>query len=1012
MANSDDQLSLADVGAKVLHWLWEASAQSETVRWLVVVGAGLLLVALVFAGLVYAIAKLIEGLAKLADIYKGSGLPLPLGRANALKVRRRIQFCKVIAADLSYISKAENWNDQYFTDLEAEVETEGGYYASAAHRLIRRRSFGLRRVASLIRAITSSTEKVIQLIGEPGAGKSVAMRHLAAQLAARGAKSKATKALVPLYVNLRELDVAVGEAITADLIRRFVFDNIRRGDPDTSAFVRENWDEYRTNGNWFFLLDSFDEIPAILHAEAGSEVADSYAQAIRIFLDGMGECRGVLASREFKGPVSLPWKKFKIVSLGIDRQLKLVRNAFLTDDQEKTVQDHLVSSNALIGATPLFLTLLCRYVKDEGRAPTNDTDLLGLHITRLANRDPRYLVRMYSLTPDELLSGAAWIAKLFAEDETIGLAPTVEQIQQKCDLASIPKGNLEQLIAALVDCKIGRADVPNIAYGERRFAFSHRRYQEALFIQFLKANPDHISKRDLLTVSRWREYAVTLLQTEGQVFLGEILTEAANLLREIAKTQKPKAASFQFSDGYGFFEWSGSVEKYVLELLHEGLIRRLDEVPNYLSEAVKNILEPRWENGDALDCYQVVALGALLPSPSLSRYLSKLFQFGTSSGEAIAFQQTAALRGDTSRVIQRSVLKRLANETIEANENEVLLRLRAFAARLPEKFGANLVYRRCLAIRRPIRLVYKLFRPFVPKRFVNLLSPNLAEEAGLHGTGRLPALPIAAVLLFGMAVFVGIFLGSIIGQAKASNEITASLTPIEILLKGDFSFLADWWSRASLLERLPIFAWAAMVFVYILLCAIFVLRAVGEPLGPKFFIQLIKNVSRYRSEFRRFLRLLLVVILTFALIFGLGHFFIFLGSILGIYELPAHPFIVGLFAAGFIAALDIMGRQFRLRVLQVTGRRHVKKLRSGDASDLELICGLSTLEQVVVVLSQDDALLTKNHDARSLSAYLMSYVREDPSLKGQYDPEWAFQEMSWSTMRRCVEILDERCATS
>ncbi|MFW8080303.1 hypothetical protein ACOIFA_32760, partial [Klebsiella pneumoniae] len=82
-------------------------------------------------------------------------------------------------------------------DLEAEVETEGGYYASALDKLRRKKSFGLRKERSLIRAISSSTERAMQLVGEPGSGKSVALRHLAKQFAIQGKKSNDKKATVP-----------------------------------------------------------------------------------------------------------------------------------------------------------------------------------------------------------------------------------------------------------------------------------------------------------------------------------------------------------------------------------------------------------------------------------------------------------------------------------------------------------------------------------------------------------------------------------------------------------------------------------------------------------------------------------------------------------------------------------------------------------------------------------------------------------------------------------------------
>jgi hypothetical protein len=97
-----------------------------------------------------------------------------------------------------------------------------------------------------------------------------------------------------LYVNLKELGATVDGGVNADAIKQFVLDNIRRGDADTVAYVKQHWDEYRAEGTWFFLFDSFDEIPAVLHAPTGSTVIREYAEAIRQFLEGMSNCRGVL----------------------------------------------------------------------------------------------------------------------------------------------------------------------------------------------------------------------------------------------------------------------------------------------------------------------------------------------------------------------------------------------------------------------------------------------------------------------------------------------------------------------------------------------------------------------------------------------------------------------------------------------------------------------------------------------------------------------------------------------
>ena len=319
MAAKDEGAAISDkvinAGERVFNLLWSSNGEHDLWHWILLIFIVLSVFGVGLFFILKTICALIEQLAKFLESYKSSGFPIWLNKDNKIRVRKRKQFCAVLDADLSYLAKAENWNDQYFTDLEAEVETEGGYYASALDKLRRKKSFGLRKERSLIRAISSSTERAMQLVGEPGSGKSVALRHLAKQFAIQGKKSNDKKATVPLYINLREMEVSNIDEINADSVRNFVLENIRRGDADTAAFVRENWEDYCNRGVWLFLFDSFDEIPSVLHSATGSNIIQTYSQALRQFLEGMGECRGILASREFKGPEALPWKKIRILPL-------------------------------------------------------------------------------------------------------------------------------------------------------------------------------------------------------------------------------------------------------------------------------------------------------------------------------------------------------------------------------------------------------------------------------------------------------------------------------------------------------------------------------------------------------------------------------------------------------------------------------------------------------------------------------------------------------------------------
>jgi len=665
----------------------------------------LLLLGAIF--LIWAVGYLLEGVAKALEAYKKSGLPLTLRGKKRAQVRRRKQFCKVLNSDLLTLAKAENWNDQYFTDLEAEVEAEGGYYATFLHKMLGRQSRGLRRVSSLISAIELSTEQALLLVGQPGSGKSVALRHLAHQFAERGIRSADPQAIIPLYVNLKELSAASAGGVNADSIKQFVLDNVRRGDADTAAYVRQHWDDYRERGIWFFLFDSFDEIPAVLHAPTGSAVIRNYSEAIRQFLEGMSSCRGILASREFKGPDALPWQKVRILPLGEEKQEELIENSFLEPEKKEIVYHHLASSSSSLRNNPLFLTLLCRYVKDQNRPPVNDHDLLSGHIDRLASRDEDYTRRKYGLSAEQLIEGALQIAVLFAERRALSLAPTQAEIAADLQDCDVPGGSLENMLGALVDVKIGRSDVQEARAGDRRFTFSHRRYQETLFVRHLARQPNYLSARELLTDTRWREYTVTLLQTQDLAVIIPLLLEATSLLAEYAARAVRVPILKEFGGHLAYYNWDTDLAVPLLTVLQEGMGRRLADVPVNLSMQIEQLLEPRWKEGDLHDRTMVLQLGGLLPQPVLEEHLVYAVRHEAEDLENIAFERVVFLK-NMSAELATWVRVRLSTEALQAVRRVEILRLEALSARLPSYIGAKFVLRRCqllTKLRRPLQLI-------------------------------------------------------------------------------------------------------------------------------------------------------------------------------------------------------------------------------------------------------------------------------------------------------------------
>jgi hypothetical protein len=764
---------------------------------------------------VLTLTKLIELAAKANEAWKDSGLAGILRRRDILTTRRRRLFCKVLDSDLATLAKAEQWNDQYFADLEAEVEAEGKYYGSPLRRLLRRPSHGLRRVRSLIGALESSAEQVLLLVGEPGSGKSVALRHVAQQLARRGTRSSDPKALVPLYLNLKELKASsTSTPPTADSIKQFVLDNIRRGDSDTTKYVSDNWADFRDRGIWFFLFDSFDEIPAVLHAPTGSRVIQDYAEAIRQFLAGMSACRGVLASREFKGPDSLPWQKLRILPLSEERQHQLVASSFLDRGQRSLVHQHLAKhESSLLGSNPLFLTLLCRYVREEGQPPASDYDLLAHHIRRLAHRDADYVRRTYGLSTDDLFGGAERIALLFAETPELSLAPTFDDILAALGSDAITSEDLQNLLAALVDVKIGRSDVREARTGDRRFTFSHRRYQETLFVGYLASHPAHIPPRELLTDPRWREYTVTLLQTHDADILKPLLDEAAQLLAEAAARQRRQPVREEFNSHLSYFCWEDEPLAPLLSLLQEGLARREPVLWAGLATEIVRTLDSRWHEGDLYDRLRVLEFSALLPSQVLADRIAFAIDIGAGRLQAAAFQKVEMLRELSPRLAEW-VRERLSAAIFRASEKSDLRRLEALAARLPAKTMARAVvsrHRLFCTITTPLWLLAFPFAMLNLNPLLAILTGAVAGGAALlrpvTTTGRMLSLIIANFWLNAPRLAPFLDKDAVVGHVPVPPWLVQGFLLWFLLALGVYSLrsFGSILSRDSFLRFLPTF---------------------------------------------------------------------------------------------------------------------------------------------------------------------------------------------------------------
>jgi NACHT domain len=623
------------------------------------------------------LAAIAAGVRLVWDIARGllemlRGLPLfrPDRRAQRERAARRRLFADHVEGRIRALATKEQWSDHRYAELEAEVEMESeGESATAIFRLVARRS-ALRRERSLTRALIKTRERVVLLQGEPGAGKSIALRHVARVMARKAMSSRRVNTVIPLYINLKSLR-ANRRPIDAQLIESHVLASLReKSTADLDRFLDEEFSLGVRDGTWVFLFDSFDEIPDILAATDVDDIIMAYSGAIHDFLTAMRQCRGVVASRQFRAPRRVGWPIWTVVPLTAKRKRELVRRAELGPDATSTILTQLPVAEATMAglpSNPMFLGLLCEYVRDKGHMPVTSHAVFEEYIAHRFLRDVDRVHNRYGLGPEQIRITAEHIAFCMVAAAGLGLDPTRGEI--KAELAQHDfhdTADVDTVMDALEYLKLARGEEGDSRDDSRSFTFAHRRFQEYFATCVVIAAAHLLSPEELLVDGRWRETAVTLCQMQD-ASVGGIVTEAERRMTQAAGAVAPVTAGDLKEALQGGrpgaqredFEWpAGSL--HILGILQAGFGSRDDLLPTRLRLAASRVLVAAFAFGQIYDRKWALDVGGTADRAVFTSLVRGCFRSGSDWLRDAAYRQVARLGEipeDISREMRRTLLR-------------------------------------------------------------------------------------------------------------------------------------------------------------------------------------------------------------------------------------------------------------------------------------------------------------------------------------------------------------------
>jgi DNA polymerase III delta prime subunit len=418
--------------------------------------------------------------------------PMLSGFLDVDMKKKLVNISKAFSDDVERIDRQVDWSSNFFTPLDAEV-------------LITSKKGNKRKIYNLLTAIKKSKDRVFLLLGEPGSGKSVALRKLAKELSNETIKTLK----IPIYINLKDWHFDIGNEVSTEDLKNFIISHIKRNsDPIIRQFFfqpfnkNENetvFDKLHELGYLYYLFDSFDEIPQVIKSKGESNLINNLSNVLYKYLCGArnNEAQGVLASRLYKKPSNafLAKTTLEIKPFNEYRIVKTLENiGYRKDDlinELFTKRLDLVQ----IAKNPFSAMLIAKYAENnKHKLPENKSDLYENFI-KSSIWNQKEILETNNLTINEVIECSSEIADIIFS-KTGNLEISIDYLK---DL--LPQYDIDNIIHLLKESRIGRGTIIDT----NTFCFSHRRIAEYFYVNVLLKNESKVDFESIPEIGEQRD---------------------------------------------------------------------------------------------------------------------------------------------------------------------------------------------------------------------------------------------------------------------------------------------------------------------------------------------------------------------------------------------------------------------------------------------------------------------------------------------------------------------------